>query len=88
MEIRRGLRRFAQTGDARVVPGALVRRLGVSLDDLAAARKPADLDLPGCRLHRLRADRAGEWSGRVSGTWRLVSRFEAGDAVEKSGMVE
>lgn len=83
MRIRhKGLRRFAQTGDARGVPGALVRRLAVRLDDLAAARKPADLDLPGYRLHRLRANRAGEWSVRVSGNWRLVFRFEAGEAVD------
>ena len=43
---------------------------------------PADMDLPGYRLHRLRADRAGYWSVRVSGNWRLIFRFERGEAVD------
>ena len=56
-----------------------IRRI---LADLDVAERPADLDLPGYRLHLLRGARAGQWSVRVSGNWRVVFRFEGGDAIE------
>lgn len=34
------------------------------------------------RLHPLKGDRAGQWSVRVSGNWRVVFRFEDGEAVD------
>ncbi len=37
---------------------------------------------PGFRLHPLKGDRAGQWSVRVSGNWRVVFRFEDGEAVD------
>jgi proteic killer suppression protein len=83
MRIRRkGLRRFVETGDTRGIPGHLKRRLRLRLDVLDNARMSADMDLPGYRLHRLRADRAGYWSVRVSGNWRLIFRLERGEAVD------
>ena len=39
-------------------------------------------DAPGFRLHPLKGDRTGEWSVRVSGNWRVVFRFEDGEAVD------
>ena len=33
-------------------------------------------------LHPLKGDRAGQWSVRVSGNWRVVFRFEDGEAVD------
>lgn len=38
--------------------------------------------MPGWRLHRLSGDRAAFWSLTVTGNWRLVFRFEDGDALE------
>jgi len=35
---------------------------------------------PGWRLHSLRGDRRGVWSLTVTGNWRLIFRFKAGDA--------
>ena len=44
---------------------------------------------PSARDHRvtgsslpLKGDRAGQWSVRVSGNWRVVFRFEDGEAVD------
>ena len=34
------------------------------------------------RLHPLKGGRAGQWSVRVSGNWRVVFRFEDGEAVD------
>ena len=34
------------------------------------------------RKFSLKGDRAGQWSVRVSGNWRVVFRFEDGEAVD------
>jgi len=49
------------------------------LDDLDAATQPRDLELPGNRLHQLKGKRRGQWSVTISGNWRIVFRFEAGE---------
>ena len=46
------------------------------------ATRPGDADAPGFRLHPLKRHRAGEWSMRVSGNWRVVFRFEGGEVVD------
>lgn len=78
----RGLRRLAEQDDARRLPQPLVRRIRRVLSELAAARSARDMDLPGLRLHPLRGDLDGYWSVRVSGNWRIIFRFEDGEAVE------
>ena len=40
------------------------------------------MDQPGFRLHPLRGEYQGHWSVAVSGNWRIVFRFEAGEAVD------
>jgi toxin HigB-1 len=50
---------------------------------LNAARKLDDLSrLRSVGLHKLGGDRAGHWAIRVNGPWRIVFRFERGDAFE------
>ena len=49
---------------------------------LQEATRPGDADAPGFRLHPLKGDRAGDWSVRVSGNWRVVFRFEDGEVVD------
>ena len=79
----RGLRRLAERNDARFVPPELTNRIRRILTELASARSPRDLRMPGgARLHRLRGDRSGQWSVRVSGNWRIVFRFEDDEAVD------
>ncbi len=39
-----------------------------------------DMDLPGFRLHRLRGDLRGFWSVTGSANWRVIFRFDGGDA--------
>ena len=38
------------------------------------------MDLPGYRLHRLSGDLSDFWSVTVSRNWRLIFRFDAGNA--------
>ena len=78
----RGLKRMYERGDASRVGASLSDRVAVALADLDEANKPSDLDLPGYRLHPLRGDRKGYWSISISGNWRMVFRFEGGDAFD------
>jgi proteic killer suppression protein len=53
------------------------------LSTLNAARKLDDLSrLRSVGLHKLSGDRAGFWAISVNGPWRIVFRFDAGDAFE------
>ena len=78
----RGLRRFYERGDARNLDPNYAKRISQILTDLARAREPGDVSRPGWRLHRLRGNRSGFWSVHVSGNWRIVFRFEDGEAVD------
>jgi proteic killer suppression protein len=78
----KGLRRFFETGDVRGIPAARRGRIGVILHRLQWSRGPADMDLPGLRLHPLRGHRAGSWAVDVSGNWRIVFRFDGEDAAD------
>jgi plasmid maintenance system killer protein len=39
-----------------------------------------DMNLPGLKLHQLKGDLAGFYAVSVSGNWRVIFRFEAGEA--------
>ena len=41
-----------------------------------------DMNFPGSNLHKLSGDREGFWSVSVSGNWRVIFRFEDGDAYD------
>ena len=47
---------------------------------LDAADTPQALDLPGYRLHPLKGELRGFWSLTVRANWRIIFRFEGGDA--------
>lgn len=78
----RGLRRMFERGDAGRISPDLASRVALALADLDDARKPSDLDLPGYRLHPLKGALKGFWSISVSGNWRIIFRFDDGDAYD------
>ena len=78
----RGLRRLYERGDPSRVDAILADRVALALADLDDARKPSDLNLPGYRLHPLKGKLKGLWSISVSGNWRIVFRFDDGDAYD------
>ena len=83
MKIRhKGLRALHERDDRARLPATLVPRLRRILFRLQEATHPGSADAPGFRLHPLKGDRAGQWSVRVSGNWRVVFRFEGGEAVD------
>ncbi len=76
----RGLRRLYETGDGREVRQDQVRRIRRVLSVLDNARRIEDVDqLPGTRLHPLKGNLSGFWSVSISGNWRIIFRFKAGD---------
>jgi proteic killer suppression protein len=79
----RGLRRLYEQDDARGLKQDQVRRIARALFLLDNAESPDQIDqVPGLRVHRLGGDLAGLWSLSVSGNWRIVFRFEGGDAFD------
>ena len=80
--VHKGLRALHEADRSAGLPQSLVPRIRRILGNLGAATRPTDLDLPGYRLHALKGPRAGHWSVRVSGNWRIVFRFEDGETVD------
>ena len=73
----RGLRRLYERGDRRLLPSRRVSKIERILARLDVAKEPADMNLPGFRLHALRGNLAGFRAVSVSGNWRLIFRLEA-----------
>ena len=78
----RGLKRLYEHGDASKVRADQRARISDVLAQLDQAQKPSDLDLPGYRLHPLKGSLKGSWSVTLSGNWRIIFRFEDGDAFD------
>ena len=49
---------------------------------LDQASKPEELDLPGYRLHPLKAGRSGYWSVTIRANWRIIFHFEGQDVTD------
>jgi len=78
----KALRRLHENDRSQGLPQELVSRIRRILGTLRVATKPADVDLPGYRLHPLRGDRTGWWGIRVSSNWRIVFRFRDDEPVD------
>jgi proteic killer suppression protein len=78
----KGLKRLYEDDDARGVPAEQASKLRDILARLDAARNPADMDLPGLRLHPLKGESQGFWAVTVRANWRVVFRFVDPDAFD------
>lgn len=83
------IRSFADSLTQRVFQRSPVRRLSTEVQRIAlrkllyldGAEGLSDLRLPpGNRLEKLRGDRMGRHSVRITGRWRLCFRWADGDA--------
>ena len=77
----RGLERLYE-GDRRRIPPEYSAKVERILARLDVAAHPQHMDLPGYRLHRLSGDLADHWSVTASRNWRLIFRFDAGNAYD------
>ena len=80
--VHRGLRRFHERGEAQALNPDYRSKARRVLTALEGASSVNEVHLPGFRLHPLRGNRRGQWSVRVSGNWRIVFRFQDGEAVD------
>ena len=78
----RGLKRLYEDDDGRGLRADQLGRIKRVLTYLERATEPRDMDLPGWRLHPLKGELAGHWSVAVTANWRIVWRFEDGDAAD------
>ena len=78
----RGLKRLFKRGDRSGVSATRVEKIELILADLEAASTIEHLRRPGYRLHQLKGTRAGQYAVDVSGTWRIVFRFDAGRVLD------
>lgn len=59
-----------------------VKRLQWILDLLSSAVVIEDMNIPRLKFHKLKGDLTGFYAVSVSGNWRVIFRFEDGDATD------
>tara|TARA_B100000768_G_scaffold178230_1_gene193656 strand:- start:7718 stop:7996 length:279 start_codon:yes stop_codon:yes gene_type:complete len=76
----KGLNKYFLTGNASGINFQHKQKIKDQLEFLNSADRIDDMDIPGYNLHELKGSRAQEWSVTVSKNWRIVFKFEEGDA--------
>ena len=77
----KGLERFFITGSKRGIVPDHAEKIARILDRLDASISPADMNLPGYRLHELKGQKAGTWSVTVNANLRITFKFEGHNAI-------
>jgi len=79
----RGLKRLYKSGSGQDLPSSMVEKISDILLAIDEAAHPNEVGLfPGWRLHPLKGELEGFWSVTVSGNWRVIFRFDEGDAFD------
>lgn len=78
----RGLKKLYADDDRRGLSPAHVDRIKRILARLDEAVQVRNMGLPGLGLHPLKGPFKGLWAVSVSGNWRIVFRFENGNAYD------
>lgn len=78
----KGLKRLYEEDNPRGLQAVHVFKLRRILARLEAAKTIDEMDLPGYRLHPLKGELQGFYAVTVQANWRIVFRFEQGDAFD------
>jgi proteic killer suppression protein len=78
----KGLRQLFEDDNAKSVNAEHVRKINQILAVLHAADTIEALRLPTFRLHELKGDLEDHWAVTVRANWRIIFRFEDGDALD------
>ena len=78
----KGLRRLFEDDDGSKLPPDMLQRIRLTLSTLHAAQEIEGLDVPTFRLHILKGELKGFYSVTVRANWRIVFRFEDGQAFD------
>jgi len=78
----KGLKLYWTKGDGSKLPQQYLRTIRLILDTINDAEiVPQDFEpFKNWRIHPLKGDLKGYWSLDVSGNWRIIFRFENGNA--------
>lgn len=76
----KGLKKFFERGITSGIQPAHSAKILDRLTFLHTATCIEDMNIPGYRLHELKGKMANHWAVYVSGNWRIVFKFEEGDA--------
>jgi toxin HigB-1 len=78
----RGLRMLFENDDQRLLTAAHADKIKRILARLDEATNIKHMALPGFGLHSLKGDLKGFWAVSVSGNWRIIFRFNEGNAYD------
>jgi proteic killer suppression protein len=78
----KGLAALYYEDQTKGVKQSLVKRLRYILALLDTAFTVEDMNIPGLKLHQLKGGLAGFYAVAVSGNWRVIFRFEDGQATD------
>lgn len=78
----KGLRHLFEDDEGGKLPPDMLVRIRIILSALQAAEDVAGMDIPTFRLHALKGDLKGFFSVTVRANWRIVFRFEDGNAFD------
>lgn len=78
----KAIKRLYDEDDRSKLPSDMVERIKNILFSIDNANSLDDLSLPSYKLHPLKGDRAGQWSITVRANWRIVFKFEGGNAYD------
>jgi proteic killer suppression protein len=76
----KGLKRLFENGERKGINPQFIDRVENILGLLDAATTVQDMALPSFRLHALTGKLRGFWAVIVRANWRIVFRFEDGNA--------
>jgi toxin HigB-1 len=76
----KGLRRFYENDDRKLLRADMVERIRDILTALEAAETIEGLGRPSFRLHALKGELKGFWAVTVRANWRIIFRFANGNA--------
>ena len=78
----KGLNRLFGKGQAKGIHPDHIEKIENILAVLNLAVQPEDMNLPGFHLHPLKGDLKDFWSVTVRANWRIIFRFQEGDAYD------
>ena len=76
------LRKLFETGDKSGIPADQISRVENRLLTLNSSRVAEDMNIAGYGFHKLVGDLKGFYTVKVTGNWRIIFRFEDGDAFD------
>ena len=77
----KGLKDFFESGNKAGIRPNHASKLSRQLLRLDIAKNPADMNLPGWKLHPLVGELVGHYSVAVNGNWRMTFMFDGEDAI-------